>query len=532
MKFLHERLQGALRTPGWPRLAPALLAASGLFAYHRLIDYDPTAGARSSIVGVEGFFFSPAAGSPTLLLILAGWFIFRRRGRLAVAMLAPPSPFVSLLGLALVVAAALVCVWAHYVDVLGLMIPSMSLMLLGGSIFLGGWAGGRSMLLPSLFLVLAYPHPAVALNSVIFAMQLMTSANTAWLLQLGGVSVSQFGDLIFVDGGRIFQVIESCAGLRSTETLVMAAVVYNELFYRTGRRALLLVLLSPVLGIVVNHLRVLSITLNPLASIASVHTIQGIAMLVAGVLLLTAIDELLGRFLPKSYQPPWTPLPEPKPTNLARPPTWRTVTIMAAFLLLGLTTMTLPIWTRANEWSTPVSSISPQLGGKWRAQGLPLDEEFLGSVGFTEWMHRLYSWNDHHVEVFVGSDNRLEPRMSLISAKNAVPGPGHETVERETIRLGPNGEDVERSVLKSKRGTVISYNWYVGVDSFPTELLRSSLALDRGPLRRPGRGIAVRVSTGMLRWPSDWNEGEAYLAEVAGYVFEELHRIESPPEDS
>lgn len=231
--------------PPWPQLAPALLAASGLFAYHRLIYYDPTAGARSSIAGVEGFFFSPADGSPTLLLILACWFIFRRRGRLAVAMLAPPGPSVSLLGLALVGAAALTCVWAHYVDVLGLMIPSMSLMLMGGSIFLGGWAGGRSMVLPALFLVLAFPRPAVALNSVIFPMQLMTSANTAWLLQLGGVSVSQFGDLIFVEAGRIFHVIESCAGLKATETLTMTAVVYNELFYRTGRRALLLVLLSP-----------------------------------------------------------------------------------------------------------------------------------------------------------------------------------------------------------------------------------------------------------------------------------------------
>lgn len=255
-------------------------------------------------------------------------------------------------------------------------------------------------------------------------------------------------------------------------------------------------------------------------------------MLIVGVLLLAAIDELMGKFLPKSYQPPWAPPPDPKPTDLARPPTWRPVTIMAVFLLLGSTTMTLPIWTRTNKWPTPVSAISPQLGGKWRAQGLPLDENFLGSVGFTEWMHRLYSWNDHHVEVFVGSDNRLEPRMSLISAKNAVPGPGYETVERETIRLGPNGEDVQRSVLKSKRGTVISYNWYVGVDSFPTELLRSTFALDRGPSRRPGRAIAVRVSTGVLRRPSEWNEGEAYLAEVAGYVFEELHRIESPAEDS
>jgi len=31
---------------------------------------------------------------------------------------------------------------------------------------------------------------------------------------------------------RIFQVIESCSGLRSIETLTMSAVLYSELFYR------------------------------------------------------------------------------------------------------------------------------------------------------------------------------------------------------------------------------------------------------------------------------------------------------------
>jgi exosortase len=524
--------QGQLRSPKWSKVGPALLAGSGLFAYHRLTDYDATAGARSAMDGVEGFFFSPAVSSPTLLLILAAWFIFRRRDRLAIAMLAPPGPFVGLLGLILVAAAALLCLWAHYVDVLGLMIPSISIMLLGGSIFLGGWPGGKAMLLPSLFLVLAFPHPAVALNAVIFPMQLMTSVNTAWLLQWGRLAVIQFGDLIFVANGTVFQVIESCAGLRSTETLAMTAVMYNEVFYRTGRRALLLVLSSPVIGIAVNHLRVLSITLNPYSSLASVHTIQGIAMLVVGVLLLAALDECFGKLLPKSYQPPWPQPGEPKPTDLTRPPIWRPLTILAVFLLLGLTTMALPTWKTTSQWQTPISSISPKLGGKWQAQGLPLDEQFLGSVGFTEWMHRLYSWNRHEVEVFVGSDNRLEPRMSLISEKNGVPGPGYDTIERKVIRLGPKGEEVHRRVLRSKRGTVLTYEWYVGVASFRTELLRSTFALDRGPWRRTGRGIVVRVSTPMPRQQSEWNQQEAYLAEVAAYLLEELHRLESPEQDS
>lgn len=520
-----------LSMPGWSALGPGLLAASWIFAYHRLSQYDASAGARSSLAGVEDFFFSTAESSPNLLLFLAAWLIYQRRGRLAISMLAPPGPVVSAAGLSLVALASLLCIWSHYIDMIRLMIPSMSLMLLGGSIFVGGRAGAASMLLPSLCLVLAFPHPAVALNAVIFPLQLTTAENTAWILQLGGLKVLQLGDLIFVADGKIFQVIESCAGLRSTETLVMAAILYNEVLFRTGRRALLLVLISPAVGIVVNHLRVLSITLSPYSTLASVHTIQGIAMLVVGVLLLAAIDELFGKILPKSYRPDWKPPRRPGPSDLPQPPVWRPATLLALFMVLGITTATLPIWSIDDKWPLPLSSISPKLGGEWKTQSLPLDEQFMGSVGFTEWMHRLYTKDQHKVEVFVGSDNRMEPRMSLISGKNTLPGPGFKLHNLETIRLGAEGFEVERRVLEDKRGPVVAYHWYVGVDGFGTELLRSSLALDRGPWRRPGRALTARVSTRMPRTLSEWDEHEAYLAQAAVELIEELERINGGDKD-
>ena len=522
-----------LRSESKPARAPrrgqrslALLAAAGCFAYFRLIDYDPSAGVRGADGGVEEFFFAPQFSSPILILGLAAWLVYRRRTPLLRTMLLPLAPLAGLIGALLLFAAAATSVWANYVDVLGLMIPSLSLMIVGVSLFLGGWKGGVAMLVPAFFLLLAAPHPAVAVNAVIWPMQLMTAISTAWLLDLAGFEVLQFGDMLWVDREKLFQVIESCAGLGAMETLVMSAVVYNEIFSRTGRRALLLVLAAPGIGLAVNQLRVLSIVLNPYASVSEVHTYQGIAMLVLGVFALAAIDEVVGRVFPKNYRPAWLKPPRRDASGKDELPVGRLWLCVAIFAALGVSTALLRPWVEARPRQIPISSVSPTLGGEWSTKGLPLDYQFLGSVGSSEWVHRLYSRDGREVEVFVAADRRLDPRMSLVSPKNARPGPGFEVAGHSTRRIASVDREVERWLFSGPRGPVLALQWYEGVGSFPAELVRSALALDRGPWRRSGRAMAVRVSAKLSPDPADLPEQEALLEEVATYLFQELRRIE------
>ena len=86
--------------------------------------------------------------------------------------------------------------------------------------------------------------------------------------------------------------------------------------------------------------------------------------------------------------------------------------------------------------------------------------------------------------------------------------------------------EVERWLFSGPRGPVLALQWYEGVGSFPAELVRSALALDRGPWRRSGRAMAVRVSAKLSPDPADLPEQEALLEEVATYLFQELRRIE------
>ncbi len=502
------------------------LGASWAFAFHRLASWDPAAGVRNNPAGIEGFFFAPSGSSPTLLLILAAWLTIRRRHDLFAAMTLPQSLVASGLGLIAILSASLLSIWAHYVDFLGLMIPSLSLMLVGGGLLLGGWRGVLVLLPPALFLILAFPHPAVAVNWVIFPMQLWTAKITVWAIELVGLQAGLAGDLILIPNGRVFQVIESCAGLRSIETLMMSAVVYSEIFGRRGAHAFTLVVAAPLLGMLVNQIRVLSLVASPFSNIDPVHTAQGLAMIVLGVLSIAFLDYLLNRFPVAQFNRCWTH------TTLS----WRTesdeglqlgmsrVLVLCVLLaVVGASTLALPLWSPRPERQQPLSSLSARLDD-WRAAGLMLDEQFLGSVGFVQWVHRRYTVNqgDLGAEVFLGADDRLEPRMSLISDKTAVPGPGYTLLERTRIRLEPDGREVDRLLFRQFSSDTLVYHWYLAVDSLPTELLRSALALDRGPLRRPGRSVTARVSMQLPNSRAHRLLAEQQLSHLARLVDAEL----------
>ena len=115
--------------------------------------------------------------------------------------------------------------------------------------------------------------------------------------------------------------------------------------------------------------------------------------------------------------------------------------------------------------------------------------------------------------------------MSLISDKTAVPGPGYTLLEKTRIRLGADGREVERLHFRRFRHHTLVYHWYLGLDSMPTELLRSALALDRGPLRRPGRSVVVRVSSQMPDSRDHWKAAEQQLADLARLVDAELRAL-------
>src|SRR5262249_23980929 len=178
-----------------------------------------------------------------------------------------------------------------------LLAPALALVGLGLASWWKGRPGAQAMLLPAVFVLFAMPLPAPLQNEVIYRLQVATADLTGVLLTLLRVPHTVAGDQI-LRTQQTFSVIEACSGLRSIETLSIVAVLMADLFRRSARHALLLLLAAPPVALFLNGWRAVALILNPHSEIVAVHNLQGIAILLGGLMLLFLFDGLLERLLP------------------------------------------------------------------------------------------------------------------------------------------------------------------------------------------------------------------------------------------
>lgn len=489
----------------------AAIAALALVAYRELIGFDAATLPSHDLPGLEGMLFEPSGSSPMLVFAGSAWLFARRWARFRNALGAPARPF---WGAALWSIAFALGGWAYYVQETTLLIPSLSAAILGSALLLGGTLALRAVLLPSLFLLFAVPIPPALLNSFMYDLQLATAHSSAAILRFFGGDVLTQAERIYYDG-RVFQVIESCSGVRSVETLFMSSFLYHDLFYRSRLQSTLVVASSIGIGLFVNQIRVLTIVLNPYSHFAAVHTLQGLVMIAVGVFLLALVDSVFSRFLPA--RPWWRRSGQAHELRMSR-------LVGVAVLTAALAAATLVI----RPWQPPVvanepelSSVPAQLAG-WTSTGLKIDREFLGSIGFSEWVHRRYERGDEAVEVLLGTNRRLDERIDFRSSKLGIPGSGWDAIARGEVTL-PNGRTVQRLEVRAPgEDRQLSYLWMEDVAGAPTEVVRAALALDRGPWRRPGRALVARLTTRLDEAPE---ESDARLRAFAALLEPELARI-------
>ena len=500
------------RARSWAASSAAYGAGLGLLvlvAYRRLIGFDPGASISHDLHGVEGMLFAPSGSSPLLIFSCTAWLLARRAARIRSTLGAPARP---LLALALFVPAFVLCAWAYYVQEPSLLLPSLSLSILALALWLGGTEAFRATMLPALFLLLAMPIPPVFVNRFMYSLQVATAHSTANILDALGLATAARGERIY-RGDHIFEVIESCSGIRTVETLLMASFLFHDLFYRSRLQSTLIVISSVLIGLLVNQLRVISIVLNPYSQFAAVHTTQGLVMVSVGVLLMAGVDRLLARVLPA--RPWWR-----RPQTLYPRPTRRLALACALLLALAATTWLLTPWRSPPPSDVTLATLPPQLDG-WTGTGIALDREFLGSATFSEWVHRRYQRAGASVDLLLGANRRLDTRIDLESPKVAILTTGARVAEHGRERLA-SGRDVQTLRVGDVSGEQLVYVWSYALGSPAEESLRSILALDRGPWRREGRAIVVRLATSADGPPGD---AEARLREFAASIEREMTRF-------
>jgi exosortase len=472
---------GKLRVD-WIFFGVALLLL--IIAYRDLLGWNP----GRSLSEEAPTLFVASNTSPLYISLLAALFLYLRLDRLKEALRAPAP---NLRGWFLLVPAVLVFTWAQYTGERDILLLSVIPMLLGGALVAVGSRFAACLLLPTLFLLFMYPMPAVIANQQVYAFQIATTEFVTRLIELARIPIINEGDLIYARN-HIFEVIETCSGLRLTETLFSSAFAYTELLHTPRRHAVIIILLSPLLAFPLNTIRVLLIIFNPLSELSGDHTIQGIVVVVAGVLSFALIEKILMRFDP---QPAPELHPEPAPIrNAERPNLWGPMAVAALCLGISVT---------VNQWQAgamPRWSISmPIEWNGWKARKEPKDEQFLGSVHYSRFLYRRYEKGDDAVLVMAARDDRLKRDRSILSPKNAVPGAGWKILDQRAIEAEWTDSVVEQTVATRRGEQSLILSWYEGSPGYRTEAVRAVLGLENSTWRLPEDLRMFRVSTNLPR---------------------------------
>jgi exosortase len=522
----RARLREVQLTPRSTLFAAVLLIAG--IAYRELIGWDP--GRDLAEEGTT--LFVPSNTSPAFILGLSALFLYQRIDRLRRATsFASPSGW----GWTLLAVAIPIYLWSIYTGATDLLLISLIPGVLGGAALLAGWSLARALLLPVAFLIFAYPIPAVLTNMEVYAFQSGAASLSTWVLDLLGRPVVLEGDLIYTRDG-IFEVIETCSGLRITETLTASAFAYGELVCKRRLHTAIIVILAPLLGFLLNSVRILMIIFDPFSVRASDHTIQGLVVIVVGVLCFALIEAVLLRVLPLKPDSSSSSAEEPSPrsedvAHLGIPrvsaQAWGVLLVVSGMASVSLWA---PVWTSSAPPAIWEMVMPIQWKG-WKARALEVDRTFLGSVFFSRRVYRRYEKDGVWVDTFAAKDERLQRDRSILSPKTALPGAGWSIREMRSADFdwSPVGVD---EIVASKRGErILIYHWREGSLGTARESLRAVLALENSPLRTPGELRVFRLATPLSSEPDALQRARDRLSEF-GPALRDSVRIRREGQDT
>jgi exosortase/archaeosortase family protein len=308
------------------------------------------------------------------------------------------------------------------------------------------------------------------------------------------------------------------------ETLTIVAILMIDLFRRRGLHAWLVVLAAPPVAFLMNALRAVLLILNPHSQIAAIHNLQGVAILLSGLVVLSLCDAGLERWPRLHGAVP--PRPAPAPGGLGERGRWPRA-IAAALALAAGASFWLPRW----EAPPPPGRFDAyrQMSGRLGlSTEIEIDLLFLGSAGFRESFARRFAAGGDPVTLFIGAGKRSDRHRSALSPKTGFPGSGWIVEQEGRTILEPDGREVRARLLRSGSRRHLVYQWYEGALGWPVEVLRSLLALDRSPWRRRQEIVAIQLGVPVLGpVPSGRPDAERRLLSFYQQLRPLLDRLES-----
>lgn len=280
--------------PKGPSLAALVLLLLGLMALY----------GDSYVTLANTVWKSDEQGHGPIIFAVSLWLIYQQR--FAFAQLPEGQSKVS--GYAILLFGCLLYVVGHSQDIWIFTIGSQIVVLGGLMLIYKGWPGLRVMWFPLFFMLFMIPLPEALVAAVTAPLKSAVSAIAAQLLYWFGYPVGRSGVLLTVGQYQLL-VADACAGLNSMFTLEALGMLYMNLMRYTSvpRNVILAVMLVPT-AFLANVCRVMILVLvtyyfGDEAGQGFVHGFAGMVLFMVALMLMIAIDRVLGLFFDKKPHP-------------------------------------------------------------------------------------------------------------------------------------------------------------------------------------------------------------------------------------
>ncbi len=241
----------------------------------------------------HGLWTSDEQGHGPMILAVGLWLLARRllslREAQGTAWGLPPLA----LGLAAYLLGRSQSIWTLEIGAQPLVLAGLVLLFLG-------WRGLRLAAFPLFFLLFMIPWPGDWTAALTTPLKIAVSGVASQLLYWAGYPVGQSGVVLTV-GPYQLMVADACAGLNSLFTLEALGLLYMNVMQHTAvwRNTALALLVVPI-SFAANVLRVLVLVLvtyhfGDAAGQGFIHGFAGLLLMLAALLLIMAVDGLLGR---------------------------------------------------------------------------------------------------------------------------------------------------------------------------------------------------------------------------------------------
>jgi exosortase len=306
------------------------------------------------------------------------------------------------------------------------------------------WAAGVAVVL---WLFASPPPPGTYARLASF-LQAEVTHGVVWVLSAVGIAAFQEGNVIELARTSV-GVSEACSGVRSLISCTVAGLFLSAVLVRRPAHRALVIAVSPAIGLAMNFLRSLLLTLLANAGVSIEgrwHDLTGASIIVVTTLLVGALAFRLHRLEPIPAQA----RREDGPPGLGRSPLPGIVA--AALLLAAGIGAALAEAGRAQgvaQASAPnLGALFPEAPPGWTVQTTPNFEQFSGILHTHALVERVYSAGDSqksaHVTLYIAYWRPGQASVSLVDAHTpdaCWPGTGWELLPLPSGRqaLGVGG---------------------------------------------------------------------------------------------